>query len=347
MLARTVFGISRGVGGVSRLAGLGAGTTVPGRVATLLHPHALETLSRNRAVALISGTNGKTTVTAFLTAALSDPVDSDSPPVATNATGSNLEAGLVTALLGRRANTAALEVDEVVLPQAIAACRPAVVVLLNLSRDQLDRTSEVQIHANRWAEALRTTRAWVVANADDPLVVHAVTQARPGGDRVGWVAAGQPWRADSVLCPSCHRIWDLRPLHWSCRHCGLSRPNASWELADDLLRTPTGALLPLKIALPGRPNLGNAAMAVAAAAALGVPADRSSERLRRVRTVAGRYNVGVVGGRRLRLLLAKNPAGWAVTLDELGRSDDPVIVAINARRADGLDSSWLWDVPFE
>jgi UDP-N-acetylmuramyl tripeptide synthase len=267
--------------------------------------------------------------------------------VGTNATGSNLEAGLVAALLGSRTGTAVLEVDEVVLPRAIAACRPAVLVLLNLSRDQLDRTSEVQTHANRWADALRTTPAWVVANADDPLVVHAVTQARPGGDRVEWVAAGQPWRADSVLCPSCHQIWDLRPVQWSCRHCGLSRPRATWQLTGDLLRTPTGALLELPIALPGRANLGNAAMAVAAAAALGVAPALSTGRLRRVQSVAGRYSVGVVGGRRLRLLLAKNPAGWAAMLDELDRSDSPVIVAINARGADGLDPSWLWDVPFE
>ncbi len=52
----------------------------------------------------------------------------------------------------------------------------------------------------------------------------------------------------------------------------------------------------------------------------------------------------------MRLLLAKNPAGWTAVfdlLDEEGTNDVPVVVAINARTADGVDTSWLWDVPFE
>ncbi|HET9061473.1 MAG TPA: DUF1727 domain-containing protein, partial [Acidimicrobiales bacterium] len=48
-----------------------------------------------------------------------------------------------------------------------------------------------------------------------------------------------------------------------------------------------------------------------------------------------------------RLLLAKNPAGWSEVFDMLGPAGTPVVVAINARTADGHDPSWLWDVPFE
>jgi UDP-N-acetylmuramyl tripeptide synthase len=55
-------------------------------------------------------------------------------------------------------------------------------------------------------------------------------------------------------------------------------------------------------------------------------------------------------GHPVRLLLAKNPAGWAAVFDLLDEStpaDGPVVLSINARTADGLDTSWLWDVPFE
>jgi UDP-N-acetylmuramyl tripeptide synthase len=45
-------------------------------------------------------------------------------------------------------------------------------------------------------------------------------------------------------------------------------------------------------------------------------------------------------------LLAKNPAGWIEALS-MARPDVPVVVAVNARAADGRDPSWLWDVPFE
>jgi UDP-N-acetylmuramyl tripeptide synthase len=44
--------------------------------------------------------------------------------------------------------------------------------------------------------------------------------------------------------------------------------------------------------------------------------------------------------------LAKNPAGWAETLSLLEPAAARLLV-VNAREADGRDTSWLWDVPFE
>jgi lipid II isoglutaminyl synthase (glutamine-hydrolysing) len=66
-----------------------------------------------------------------------------------------------------------------------------------------------------------------------------------------------------------------------------------------------------------------------------------------VSDVVGRYSTVEVNGARARLLLAKNPAGWAEVFDMLLPPPSPVVVAINARTADGHDPSWLWDVPFE
>lgn len=63
-------------------------------------------------------------------------------------------------------------------------------------------------------------------------------------------------------------------------------------------------------------------------------------------SVAHRYAVVRYGPYSLHLLLAKNPAGWAETLPLL--KDYPaLLLVINAREADGRDTSWLWDVPFE
>ena len=63
-------------------------------------------------------------------------------------------------------------------------------------------------------------------------------------------------------------------------------------------------------------------------------------------TVAGRFAVIGHGRQELRMLLAKNPAGWAETLPVIDPAR-PVLIVINAREADGRDTSWLWDVPFE
>jgi UDP-N-acetylmuramyl tripeptide synthase len=45
--------------------------------------------------------------------------------------------------------------------------------------------------------------------------------------------------------------------------------------------------------------------------------------------------------------LAKNPAGWSEALTMVPTDCNQVVIAVNARAADGRDPSWLWDVPFE
>ena len=104
------------------------------------------------------------------------------------------------------------------------------------------------------------------------------------------------------------------------------------------------------LALPGRVNVGNAAHAAAAAELLGV---EPAAALAAMVAVAGGPGSLLRGrssrpGRRGRLLLAKNPAGWVEMLELLDTEPDrPVIVDFNSRTADGRDPSWLWDVPFE
>ena len=135
-----------GVGHASRRLHLGGGSVIGGRVGLWLDPELLATLGTGRHVALVSGTNGKTTTTTLLAAACGGPTR-----VATSVAGANLPAGLAAALAAAPgARRAVLEVDEGYLGTAVDALRPEVVVLLNLSRDQLDRVNEVRKVAARW-----------------------------------------------------------------------------------------------------------------------------------------------------------------------------------------------------
>jgi UDP-N-acetylmuramyl tripeptide synthase len=99
--------------------------------------------------------------------------------------------------------------------------------------------------------------------------------------------------------------------------------------------------------LPGRANRANAALALTAAEAMGVDRAAAAAAFSQVSEVVGRYATVRAGGKEARLLLAKNPAGWLEVFDFLRPAPVPVVVAINARIADGTDPSWLWDVPFE
>jgi UDP-N-acetylmuramyl tripeptide synthase len=123
-------------------------------------------------------------------------------------------------------------------------------------------------------------------------------------------------------------------------------PEADYVLTEAGVRVPGGREVPIDLRLPGAVNRGNAAFALATAAALGVAEEIAAERLRDVDVVDGRYARLDLGGRPARLLLAKNPAGWAAALAMMD-PDSQLMVGINARIADGTDTSWLYDVPFE
>ena len=138
--ARLAAAIGGAAGQVSRAAGRGDGSVIGGVIALRLEPGLLAMLAAGRQVVLVTGTNGKTTTTRLITAAL----ESGGQQVASNAFGANMEAGLATALgQARDAPFAVLEVDEKYLPPVLAATAARVVVLLNLSRDQMDRAAEI------------------------------------------------------------------------------------------------------------------------------------------------------------------------------------------------------------
>src|SRR5438477_10455957 len=81
---------ARAVGGLSRLAGAGGGTTLPGKLLWKFDPSAVDRLAARlpRGSALVSATNGKTT-----TAALAAAVLAPRARLAHNASGANLVSG--------------------------------------------------------------------------------------------------------------------------------------------------------------------------------------------------------------------------------------------------------------
>lgn len=328
----------RTVNGLSKLVGRGSGTVIGGRIGLMLDPNLLEKLARNREVVVVSGTNGKTTTTALIRAGWGRDA-------LTNGTGANMPAGHVAALsAGRRDQSrAVLEVDESWLPYVLQQVQPKVVVLLNLSRDQLDRVSEVRQIALKWRTAcsqLAPTTV-VVANADDPLVVWAASTA----SSVKWVGASQQWNLDAVACPVC-----TSPLHfeghiWSCS-CGFKKPDVVAELRDGSLSV-DGHNIALSLQIPGDFNQTNAALATIALGVVAVSVEQAVQRLGDVRDVAGRFSERMWRGHRVRVALAKNPAGFTAMLSTLGADDRYVAIGINDRVADGRDPSWLYDVPFE
>jgi UDP-N-acetylmuramyl tripeptide synthase len=241
-----------------------------------------------------------------------------------------------------------------------------VIVATNLFRDQLDRYGEVQRIVDCWRETLREAGggATFVYCGDDPRL--AMLAAGIGARTVsfgldaGAAGAGSvpaSTAADPVSCERCGR-----PLEVASRtigHLGRFRCPAGhvrWRPSDvrfalldagdaSLVRVTAGPdARAFRFALSGLSFGYDAAAAIAATTALGVPLATATTALADATAAFGRSEELDVDGRRVVLALAKNPAslGEASRLAERLRPD-ATLLALNDAFADGRDVSWIWD----
>jgi UDP-N-acetylmuramyl tripeptide synthase len=316
---------------------------IGGRLALRLDPAVLATVARGRRSVLVTGTNGKSTVTALVAAALSA-----AGAVVTNSTGANMPDGIVTALAAdRTSRLAVIEVDEVYLGPVIDATGPEVVVALNAFREYTRGVSLAATLAHWRAAAARMPRGSVaIVNVDDPLVVWAFESA----PRVVGVAGGLGWQQDAALCPECGTAHEWDGAHWSCPGCGRSRPEPEWQVGLPVaggrraVEHPGGTAT-IGVQVPGRTGPVGAAFALGAAAALGIDVTQAAGAISRVVDVDGRYVPFPVGQRRARLLMLKNPAGWAEAIDLAVAESMPLVIAVDPFGP--KDTTTMWEAPFD
>jgi UDP-N-acetylmuramyl tripeptide synthase len=324
----------------------------------------------------VTGTNGKTT-TSHLIGEIARA--SGLQPLA-NTSGSNLMRGIAGALTsvagidGRIEDSpdriGVFEVDEAVLPHAIEALRPRVTVFNNLFRDQLDRYGEVEAVAALWRDTLARTshEMTLVLNADDPAVASLGESKRYpavyfGVNDPALNRGCQEHAADARTC-TCGGDYEYGVAyyghigHWRCPSCGRARPTTQVTARDIDLRDGRSLKFTLgspeqgveiEMGIGGLYNVYNALAATAAALALGLPDEAVIETLPRFHAAFGRQEAFDIEGRRVEMLLGKNPAGlnqvlYTITLDPARKS---LLLILNDRIADGRDISWIWDADFE
>jgi UDP-N-acetylmuramyl tripeptide synthase len=263
------------------------------------------------------------------------------------------------------------------------------VLVGNLFRDQLDRYGELETIADSWASALRdgpARNAALVLNADDPLVADlgrdrlGLAGGEDRGDGDGNAGHGRvvyfgvddetlalgavAHAADAKHCRRCGApyVFDAVYLghlgHYHCPSCGRRRPSPTVcaravvlegvRAARFELCTPDGEA-EVRLALPGLYNVYNALAAAALGVALEIPQADIVAGLQSTSAAFGRGETMDVGGRELRIVLVKNPAGANEVLRTLtlepGEHD--VLGVLNDNTADGRDVSWVWDADYE
>jgi UDP-N-acetylmuramyl tripeptide synthase len=372
--------VANAAGRLARLAlqvsGRG-GTALPGLIALTIDPDfiAASASELTHGVALVSGTNGKTTTARML----SDIVRAAGWAPIHNRSGSNLERGIAGALLAvsdwrarPRGDIGMFEVDEASLPRVLGSISPRVVLVTNLFRDQMDRYFELDQLARRIGDAIEKLdpRVTLVLNADDPIVawlgqrhrgpVHYFGVDDPAvGGRVPQAIS------DATRCPRCRaalhyeRVVLAHEGDWSCPSCGLARPDRDIS-ATRVALTPVSSEIevrtaverafgPVRVPIAGLYNAYNALAALAVARALDIALPTAALAIANFRPAFGRLEQVAVNGRELRLILVKNPAGFNAAIGallETGRRPR-LLAALNDRDADSRDVSWIWDADFE
>jgi lipid II isoglutaminyl synthase (glutamine-hydrolysing) len=359
---------ARAAGGLSRLAGKGGGTTIPGKLLTYLDPTAVEQLAARlpRGSAVVSATNGKTTTAAMVAQILGGRVR-----LAFNSSGANLMSGVASTLLrAREAELGLFEVDEAALPSVARQLRPRALCLGNLFRDQLDRYGELELVADRWRRAVAELgdETALIVNGDDPQVGDLARGRRRsvtfGLDDPRHASPSLQHAADSKWCLRCGTPYDYAAAYvghlgdYRCPACGHARPpldlvarsielegldGVSFDLVDDQ------GPLRVRLSLPGLYNVYNALAAAALARELGASRDDIRGGLERFTAAFGRFERLTIGDRTLLMLLVKNPAGANEVVRTLVAGGAPrhAILALNDGIADGRDVSWIWDVDYE
>jgi UDP-N-acetylmuramyl tripeptide synthase len=358
---------ARSAGALSRLAGRGGGTTLPGKLLWKLDPGAIDRLAGRlpQGSVLVSATNGKTTTAAMVAEILRPRVR-----LAHNSSGANLVSGVASTLL--RAGDAELglfEADEAALSELARRLKPRALLLGNLFRDQLDRYGELELVAARWRAAVAgLPEASLVVNGDDPQVGD-LGRDRPhsrtfGLDDPRHARAELQHAADSKYCLRCGTPYVFSAAYlghlgdYRCPNCGHARPPLDVVARDIELHGLDGSSFSLsapegettvELSLPGLYNVYNALGAAALALELGVPLAAVVDGLRRFSAAFGRFERIPVGDRRLLMLLIKNPAGANEAVRTIVDAAAPklAVVALNDAIADGRDVSWIWDVDFE
>lgn len=359
-----------------RLTGSG-GTSLPGKLAMTLCPDILSKLGAKYRIIMVTGTNGKTTTARIMEQVLQE----NRIKYVSNKSGANLISGLVTTLISdvklnasATSPTALLEVDEAAFRVSSKHIHPAVLVVTNFFRDQLDRYGELYSTLNAVKEGISNNpETTLILNGDDslcaslgkdvpnPVVYYGMDELAVAGDNN---TTKSPMNIDASFCIYCKSKYEYQYYtyghlgYYKCANCGYERPELmasviripamTSEFSTVVINTPSGTF-EANINLPGLYNAYNALSAVAFAEVLGFSHKKTINALSSFESGFGRMESISLGDNNIQVILIKNPTGFSQVLKYLSSVYNSSVVCfmINDNIADGKDISWLYDVDFD
>lgn len=338
----------------------GRGSSLPGKIALKIDENILSKFDFPSLVIFVTGTNGKTSTTHYLSNILSEA----QYKTMTNLAGANLVQGIVTQALEYssfnftiQADAVVLEVDEATLPNIIEDIKPSHILMLNLFPDQEDRFGSVEELAIKLNKAL-VTDSKLILNANDPRLAW-IGESHPelaityyGVDKISLI---QP--SHSILCPNCQQELSYQWQHYehlgyySCSSCGFKTPFVQYMARKVDLNQQVFDLDDFSYPIPQATSytLFNVLAAVSLALDLEIKEETIHSAIEGTEIVRGRNEKIEFADKKIAVNLAKNPAGMNQSISNLLSQETEnynLMLAINNQAADGVSIAWLKDCDF-
>lgn len=347
-------------------------TCTPGKIAVAIDKNFLSGLKLPKTVIAVTGTNGKTTVSNLL----SDILTKNGYRVTNNSLGSNIRAGIASALLedatltGKaKKDIAILEVDERSSLLVYPHIKPDFLICNNIMRDSVKRNAHTEFISYIISSAL-TDKTHLILNADDLNASTLASQCQKrtyfGMEAEKPAVSAQPYISDVVYCPNCGGELKSEYLRYNhigrmyCESCGLKSPTPDFAVtAIDrenhtfTVRHPQGedsyTLISDNIV-----NVFNFCGVIAMLTQLGLTHEQIALGFDESKIVKSRFDKMTIGDRALYVLLAKgqNPIALARTFDYIASlpGENKGIVINDDDLEDNINNSestcWLYDCDF-
>ncbi len=349
----------------------GRGSSLPGKICLKLNPNILKQLTLPKKVICVTGSNGKTSTSEMIAAALSK----SGRKVISNRRGSNQTEGVATLLLDSatlkgkiKADAAVIETDERYAEAIFENITPTMLVITNICRDQMTRNGEPFFVRDKLRSAVKKLpdRTKILVNGDDPIGMSLVfgrqnTVYFGAAENVLSSEKSDAIYEDVVFCPICSAPVKYSAYHYShigqffCTKCDFRTADKKYNIvfADRDKKQIIINDTPLSVSFTGKYQAYNLCAAFASGRELGIGKSVLSDALSDFSSDNGRRISFDANGKNAVLLICKHENSTAYNLNleyaASQKNDISVMIVIDriSRKYYTAETSWLWDISFE
>lgn len=343
------------------------GTAFPGKIAMKIQPDILKDLSSKcEKIAIITGTNGKTTTNNISYHIFNGKYDE----IVSNLNGSNMIQGVISPFLinnQKHYDWGIFEVDEGSMSNVGKYASIDYVILTNIFRDQLDRYGEVENIIKLVYDSLKNSKTTLILNADSPISLYFNDLPNPkiyySLKRTKFSKKKQTVD-EFVSCPKCGNKLKYEYINYGnigkffCTNCGAKNPNPDYEISKvELINgffykfnvSDKNDSISINLNLPGIYNLYNALGAISLARENKISYDIIKKQIENFKYERGRMENIKIASTEIILVLSKNPVSLSEVFTTIKNdtNNKSLMLILNDYAPDGRDTSWIWDVYFE